>query len=96
MVPERVDSAGIFAGPGFDAAKLLGTRDALVAAGGIEGGLKVVGESEDEMNGAGRGRAQAMQRDLRQDAAGVGEFFLEAHGKFSVISYRCQALSSQF
>src|SRR5580698_4716823 len=51
MVPPAVDDFGIFAGPIFEAALLLGERDTLLAIGGIDGGFEVIGQAKNHMYG---------------------------------------------
>ncbi len=85
VVAEIFDDLRIFAEPGFLAAELLVAGDALVAAGGIEGGLEVVGKAEDDVDGARLTRSQRVQRDGGQHSAAVGEFFVEETHLLSVV-----------
>lgn len=67
VIAEAVDSLGIFAGPEFHAAHLLGARDSFAAVRGIDGGLKMIGQHKDEVHGAGRRGAQSSQQGGGQD-----------------------------
>jgi hypothetical protein len=71
VVAPAVDGFGIFAHPPFQAAFLLGTRDALVAVLGNDGRFEVIGQRKDHMHGtanaatAARARSRPAELSLR-------------------------------
>jgi len=77
MVAQLINHLRIFSKPCLLAPQLLVARHALVAARRIEGGLKMIGEAEDDVDRPRRTRAQRVQRDGRQHPAAVCEFFVE-------------------
>ena len=62
VVSPAVDDFGIFARPPFQAALLLGTRDALLAVFGIDGGFEMIGHGKDQVHGAADRRVAARAR----------------------------------
>jgi hypothetical protein len=85
-ITPAVDDFGIFADPRFEAALLLGTRGALRAATGSDGGFEMIGEDKDEVDGAAGWRVEGAPGRGWEDSSGIGELVLETH-----VSLRCPA-----
>jgi len=79
MVTPAVDRFRIFAAPGFQAAFLLCSRNALRSIAGNDRGFEMIGHRDDEMRMSSRRSANRPPRGARQDLARIHEFFLETH-----------------
>src|SRR5260370_10789040 len=79
VVSPAVDNFGIFAHPGFQAALLLGTRDAFLAVLGIDGWLEMISQGNDQMHGAAGGRVQRTPSRGRKDLSCVGDLSVYSH-----------------
>jgi hypothetical protein len=79
VIAQAINHFGVLARPEFEAAKLLGPRNALIAGRDINRRLEVIGNGEDKVNRAGRNGSKSMPRGRRQSLSRVNEFFLQAH-----------------
>src|SRR5580698_5659115 len=81
MVPPAVDDFGIFTGPIFETAFLLGERDTLLAIGGIDGRFEMIGHSKNDMHRTAYRRFQCPPCRRWHNFSCVRDFVFETHLK---------------
>jgi hypothetical protein len=79
VVTPAVDHFRILARPIFQAALLLGVRDALMTIGGVDGRLEVIGQSQNDVHRATDRRLQRAPNRRRHNLSYVGNFVFETH-----------------